>query len=59
MYAKDTDWVFASKRMKGRTPRVGNMLVRDYLYPAAVAAGVLSEKTIMIKKRNKEDQTGG
>jgi integrase len=53
-YAKEADWVFASKRMKGKTPRVGNMLVRDYLYPAAVAAGVLSEKTILGKKRDKK-----
>jgi integrase len=43
-YAKDTDWVFASAKNRGRTPRVGNMLVRDYLYPAAVKAGVLLSK---------------
>jgi integrase len=36
MYGKDTDWIFASNRTKGKSPRVGNMLVRSYLYPAAV-----------------------
>src|ERR1039457_6580101 len=38
-YGRDTDWGFASDKSKGKTPRVGNMLVRDYLYPAAVKAG--------------------
>jgi integrase len=39
-YAKATDWVFASTKTRGRTPRVGNMLCADYLRPAAVKAGV-------------------
>jgi hypothetical protein len=43
MYGKDTDWIFASDRKKGKTPRV--MLVRSYLYPAAVKAGVLTTPT--------------
>src|ERR1035441_1234838 len=42
-YAKAEDWIFASVRKKGASPRVGNMLVRDYLYPAAVQAGVLTK----------------
>ncbi len=42
-YSKAEDWIFASVRTKGATPWVGNMLVRDYLYPAAVKAGVLTE----------------
>jgi len=41
-YASDSDWVFASFRLKGKQPRVGNMLVEDYLRPAAVKAGVLA-----------------
>jgi integrase len=53
-YAKDGDWVFASTRTKGKTPRVGNMLVRDYLYPASVKAGVLTESTVLVKKLNKK-----
>jgi integrase len=53
-YGKDTDWVFASDRKKGKSPRVGNMLVRDYLYPAAVKAGVLTASTITVKKLDKE-----
>lgn len=43
-YAKATDWVFASAKTRGRTPRVGNMLCVDYLRPAAVKAGVKLEK---------------
>src|ERR1035438_5654702 len=30
-----TDWVFASPKKHGRTPRVGNMVVADHLRPAA------------------------
>jgi integrase len=43
-YAKATDWVFASDKTRGRTPRVGNMLCVDYLRPAAIKAGVHLEK---------------
>jgi integrase len=43
-YTKQTDWVFASKKTHGRTPRVGNMLCVDYLRPAAIRAGVRLEK---------------
>jgi len=43
-YAKPTDWVFASEKTHGRTPRVGNMLCVDYLRPAAVKGGVKLEK---------------
>ncbi len=42
--ARPTDWVFASERTHGRTPRVGNMLCVDYLRPAALRAGVKLEK---------------
>lgn len=42
-YGKPTDWVFASARLKGKQPRVANMLVEDYLRPAAVKAGVLKD----------------
>ena len=40
-YAQKTDWVFASEKTQGKTPRVGGMLVRDYLYPAAEHAGII------------------
>ncbi len=53
-YSKDTDWIFASDRSKGKTPRVGNMLVRDYLYPAAVKAGVLTTANVRVKRRDEE-----
>ena len=52
-YGKDTDWVFASDRNKGKTPRVGNMLIRSYLYPAAVEAEILTESTEKVKKLDK------
>jgi len=42
-YAQPPDWVFASTRLKGKWPRVANMLVEDYLRPAAVKADVLKE----------------
>lgn len=41
-YAAVTDWIFASLKLKGKQPRVGNMLVEDYLRPAAIKAGVLA-----------------
>jgi len=34
-YAGDEDFVFASDRLKGKQPRVPNMLVEDHLRPAA------------------------
>ena len=34
-YAGDKDFVFASGRLKGKQPRVPNMLVEDHLRPAA------------------------
>jgi len=40
-YGNPTDWVFASPKTHGRTPRVGNMLVADHLRPAAIKAGVV------------------
>ncbi len=42
-YSQPGNWVFASFRLKGRQPRVANMLVADHLRPAAVKAGVLKE----------------
>jgi len=41
-YSQPCDWVFASDRLKGKQPRVANMLVEDYLRPAAAKAGILS-----------------
>lgn len=41
LYSQASDWVFASFRLKGRQPRVANMLVEDHLRPAAVAVGIL------------------
>jgi len=40
-YGRPTDWVFPSSKLKGKQPRVANMLVSDYLRPAAVKAGVI------------------
>ena len=41
-YPKPTDWVFPSLRLKGKQPRVANMLVEDYLRPAAAKGRILS-----------------
>ena len=35
VYAGDEDFIFASARLKGKAPRVPNMLVEDHLRPAA------------------------
>jgi len=37
----ETDWVFPSFRLKGRKPRVGNMIIADHIRPAAEKAGIL------------------
>jgi integrase len=42
-YSQSGDWVFASSKLKGRQPRVANMLVSDYIRPAAANAGVLQK----------------
>ncbi len=44
LYSQPTDWVFASRKLEGKQPRVANMLVKDYLRPAAVNAGILTER---------------
>jgi len=41
-HSQPSDWVFPSFRLKGKQPRVANMLVEDYLRPAAMKAGILS-----------------
>ena len=41
-YSSEQDWVFPSFTLKGKQPRVANMLVEDHLRPAAIAAGVLN-----------------
>jgi len=43
LYPHSGDWVFASVRCKGKQPRVANMLVEDYLRPAAVKARVIAD----------------
>ena len=40
VHSKPEDWIFASVKTNGRTPRVGNMLVADHLRPAAAKSGV-------------------
>jgi|tagenome__1003787_1003787.scaffolds.fasta_scaffold20931985_3 integrase len=42
-YSQPSDWMFPSLKLRGKKPRCANMLVRDYLRPAAVRAGVLGE----------------
>jgi integrase len=40
-YSHDSDWVFASNKTKGKTPRTAGVAGQDYLRPAAVTAGVI------------------
>ncbi len=42
-YSKDTDWVFASRKGKGKIPRSASIAAQDYLRPAAVKAGVIPD----------------
>jgi integrase len=42
-YNQDGDWVFPSSKLKGKKPRVGNMLVQDYIHPAAETIGILGK----------------
>jgi integrase len=36
MYSKDGDLLFAGYRKEGKQPRLGSMIVEDYIRPAAV-----------------------
>jgi hypothetical protein len=42
----------ADDKTRGRTPRVGDMLVADYVYPAAVKAGVVKVERVRMAKRS-------
>lgn len=42
-YPQPDAWVFPSSRLNGKKPRAANMLVEDYLRPAAVKAGIISD----------------
>ena len=42
-YSKDSDFVFPSFKLHGKQPRLGSMIVQDYIRPAAVATGVIAE----------------
>jgi integrase len=44
VYARPTDWIFASTRSKGSKPRSSSVLTSDHLRPAAIAAGVKLKK---------------
>jgi integrase len=42
-YGKDSDFLFPSFKLQGKQPRLGSMIVEDYIRPAALAAGVIPE----------------
>lgn len=42
LYHRETDWIFASTKAKGRKPRSAGVAGQDYLRPAAVKAGVIA-----------------
>jgi len=39
-YAKDSDWVFASRRMRGRQPLWPGSVMKNHIRPAAKRAGI-------------------
>jgi integrase len=41
-YNEPKDFVSASSKLYGKKPRTGNMIVEDYLRPAAIKAGVIT-----------------
>src|SRR3984957_15414174 len=41
-YNKPDDFVFPRFKFQGNKPRTGNMLVEDYIRPAAIKAGVIT-----------------
>jgi integrase/recombinase XerD len=41
VYGNNSDWVFASRRARGKKPRSAGVAAQDYLRPAAVKAGVI------------------
>jgi integrase len=45
VYWAPTDYIFASVKLSGRQPRLGSMVVEDYLRPAAIAAKVITVNT--------------
>jgi integrase len=53
LYHRDSDWVFASYKMKGKIPRCGSVAAADYLRPAAVKAGVLTFEEISTDEAGK------
>jgi len=42
-YGRDSDFLFPSFKLHGKQPRLGSMIVQDYVRPAALAAGVISD----------------
>jgi integrase len=42
-YGADSDFLFPSFKLHGKQPRLGSMIVQDYIRPAAVAAGVIPD----------------
>jgi integrase len=44
MFARDGDLLFPSYRKDGKQPRLGSMIVEDYIRPAAIIAGVLEQR---------------
>jgi hypothetical protein len=44
--------------LKGRTPQVGNILVRSYLYPATVTSGVPTTTNIRVMDEREERKKG-
>ncbi len=41
-YAKESDYVFPSVKLRGKKPLSASIMVRKYLRPAAISVGVIS-----------------
>jgi integrase len=54
-YGKDSDFVFPSFKLHGKQPRLGSMIVQDYIRPAALAAGMISEDCPRFGFQNGQD----
>jgi len=43
LYGADEDFMFPSYKLRGKQPRLGSMIDQDYLRPAAIRAGIITE----------------
>ncbi len=59
LYSKPEDYVFASDKLHGEKPRVGSMIVQDFLRPAALKAGVIKVDPPPLERKPRNDEMYG